>query len=51
MEKNWTKKLLSMGLVAGLTLGGLTACGDGVDQDNGVSDGEQKDKIDENTED
>ncbi|MBE5100293.1 hypothetical protein [Priestia aryabhattai] len=49
MEMNWTKKLFAGGMAAALTLGGLAGCGDGVDQDNGVSDGEQKDEIDKDT--
>ncbi|MCA1042012.1 hypothetical protein LCM00_21160 [Bacillus infantis] len=48
----WKKKLLASGLAGGLILSGLTACGDGVDQDNGPSDGEQQDEMDdENQED
>ena len=34
------------GMAFALTFGGLTGCGDGVDQDNGVNDGEQKDEVD-----
>lgn len=41
------KKLMASGLAFGMILGGLTACGDGVDQDNGPSDGEEKDELDE----
>lgn len=43
------KTLLTGGLAAMLTFGGLAGCGDGVDQDNGVSDGEQKDAVDTDT--
>ncbi|MCM3116143.1 hypothetical protein M3610_12635 [Neobacillus sp. MER 74] len=32
-----------------LTFGGLAGCGDGVDQDNGISDGQQKDAVDTDT--
>lgn len=46
MENTIKKKLAAMGMIATLTLGGLTACGDGVDQDNGVSDGEKQDELD-----
>ncbi|SFA70368.1 hypothetical protein SAMN04488577_0392 [Bacillus sp. cl95] len=46
MENTLTKKLAAMGIVATLTLGGLTACGDGKDQDNGISDGQKKDELD-----
>lgn len=42
----WKKKFMASGMAFGLILGGLTACGDGVDQDNGVNDGEQKDDVD-----
>lgn len=39
------------GMTFALTLGGLAGCGDGVDQDNGVNDGQQNDEMDEkNTE-
>jgi hypothetical protein len=44
MEKTWKKKLIMTGMVFGLTFGVLTGCGDGVDQDNGVTDGEHKDE-------
>jgi hypothetical protein len=37
------------GLAVSLTFGGLAGCGDGVDQDNGISDGEKKDAIDTDT--
>lgn len=37
---------MASGMAFGLILGGLTACGDSVDQDNGVNDGEQKDDVD-----
>jgi hypothetical protein len=43
------KSLLVGGLAVSLTFAGLTGCGDGVDQDNGVSDGQQKDEVDKNT--
>jgi hypothetical protein len=43
------KSLLVGGLAVSLTLAGLTGCGDGVDQDNGVSDGQQKDEVDKST--
>lgn len=43
------KSLLVGGLAVSLTLTGLTGCGDGVDQDNGVSDGQQKDEVDKDT--
>ncbi|PLS07970.1 hypothetical protein [Neobacillus cucumis] len=43
------KALLAGGLAALLTFGGLAGCGDGVDQDNGVSDGQQKDAVDTST--
>lgn len=43
------KSLLVGGLAVSLTLAGLTGCGDGVDQDNGVSDGQQKDAVDNST--
>jgi hypothetical protein len=43
------KSLLVGGLAVSLTLAGLTGCGDGVDQDNGVSDGQQKDEVDTDT--
>jgi hypothetical protein len=43
------KSLLVGGLAVSLTLAGLTGCGDGVDQDNGASDGQQKDVIDNDT--
>lgn len=38
---NWKKKFLASGLAGGLVLAGLTGCGDGEDQDNGVDDGEE----------
>lgn len=51
MESNWKKKLLMGGMAFALTLGSLAGCGDGVDQDNGVDDGQQNDEMDEkNTE-
>ncbi|MGG3561243.1 hypothetical protein ABES03_06535 [Neobacillus rhizosphaerae] len=43
------KNLVAGGLAVLLTFGGLAGCGDGVDQDNGISDGEQKDAIDNDT--
>jgi hypothetical protein len=43
------KTFITSGLAALLTFGGLTGCGDGVDQDNGVSDGKQKDAVDKDT--
>ena len=46
MDINWKKKIIVSGLAATLTLGGLAGCADGVDQDNGPSDGEQKDEVD-----
>ncbi|MDR7239373.1 hypothetical protein [Neobacillus drentensis] len=46
MNMDWKKRLLYGGLAVSLTFGGLAGCGDGVDQDNGISDGEQKDAID-----
>ncbi|MCZ8537574.1 hypothetical protein M9R32_10310 [Paenisporosarcina quisquiliarum] len=44
---DWKKTLLASGLVGGIVLGGLAGCGDGVDQDNGVDDGEEMDDVDE----
>jgi hypothetical protein len=38
---NWKKKFLATGFAGGLVLAGLTGCGDGEDQDNGVDDGEE----------
>jgi hypothetical protein len=43
------KSLLVGGLAISLTFAALTGCGDGVDQDNGVSDGQQNDEVDKNT--
>jgi hypothetical protein len=43
------KSLLVGGLAVSLTFAGLTGCGDGVDQDNGVSDGQKNDEVDKNT--
>ena len=43
------KTFLTGGLAALLTFGGLAGCGDGVDQDNGISDGAQKDEVDNDT--
>jgi hypothetical protein len=48
MDLNWKKKIMVGGMATVLTFGGLAGCGDGVDQDNGVSDGEQQDEVDEN---
>lgn len=44
---DWKKTLLASGLVGGIVLGGLAGCGDGVDQDNGVDDGEEMDDVDD----
>ncbi|MEH7111113.1 hypothetical protein V7124_01910 [Neobacillus niacini] len=44
-KKTW----LTGGMTALLSLGLLVGCGDGVDQDNGISDGEKKDAIDPGT--
>ena len=49
MYMDWKKRLLYGGLAVSLTFGGLAGCGDGVDQDNGISDGEKKDAIDTDT--
>ncbi|MEC2078034.1 hypothetical protein [Metabacillus fastidiosus] len=46
MNIDWKKKLLASGMTLALTVGALAGCGDGVDQDNGISDGEQKDQLD-----
>ena len=43
------KSLLVGGLAVSLTFAGLTGCGDGVDQDNGISDGQQNDAVDTDT--
>lgn len=43
------KNLVVAGMAAFVTFGGLAGCGDGVDQDNGISDGQQKDQIDPDT--
>ncbi|MEH7416321.1 hypothetical protein V7266_13630 [Neobacillus drentensis] len=43
------KTLLAGGFAALLTFGGLAGCGDGVDQDNGISDGQKKDAVDTST--
>ncbi|WP_066389465.1 hypothetical protein [Neobacillus mesonae] len=43
------KRILAGGLSVLLTFGGLAGCGDGVDQDNGINDGEQKDAVDKDT--
>jgi hypothetical protein len=44
---DFKKTLLASGIVGGLIFGGLVGCGDGVDQDNGVNDGDQKDEVDD----
>ena len=49
MTMDWKKRLLIGGFAVSLTFGGLAGCGDGVDQDNGISDGEKKDAIDNDT--
>ncbi|MBT2657851.1 hypothetical protein J7E81_21860 [Bacillus sp. ISL-18] len=43
------KAWLTGGMAALLTFGGLAGCGDGVDSDNGISDGQQKDAVDQKT--
>jgi hypothetical protein len=43
------KTLLTGGMTALLSLGLLAGCGDGIDQDNGISDGEKKDEVDTKT--
>jgi len=43
------KTFLTGGLAVLFTFGGLAGCGDLVDQDNGISDGEQKDRVDNDT--
>ncbi|PAE43506.1 hypothetical protein CHI06_06215 [Bacillus sp. 7884-1] len=48
-KKAMKKSLLVSGLAVSLTFAGLTGCGDGVDQDNGVSDGQQDDAVDTET--
>jgi hypothetical protein len=48
-EKMSKKTLLIGGMTALLSLGLLAGCGDGVDQDNGISDGEKKDAVDTGT--
>ncbi|WP_205439618.1 hypothetical protein [Peribacillus alkalitolerans] len=48
--KSWKKKLMASGFAVGLTVAGLAACGDGVDQDNGVDDGEVNDEQDDKNE-
>jgi hypothetical protein len=48
---DWKKKLMAGGMVFSMIFGGLTACGDGVDQDNGPSDGEEQDELDEENDD
>jgi hypothetical protein len=49
MNMDWKKRLLFGGLAVSLTFGGLAGCGDGVDQDNGINDGQQKDTVDNDT--
>ena len=44
---DYKKALLASGIVGGLLFGGLAGCGDGVDQDNGINDGEENDDIDD----
>lgn len=44
---NWKKLMLATGMAGTLIFGGLAGCGDGVDQDNGMNDGEQKDDVDD----
>ena len=44
---NWKKIMLASGMSVSLVFGGLAGCGDGVDQDNGMNDGEQKDDVDD----
>nr|WP_263324188.1 hypothetical protein [Neobacillus sp. Marseille-Q6967] len=44
-----SKKAFLTGGMAVLLTFGLAACGDGVDQDNGISDGEKKDAVDNGT--
>jgi len=48
---DWKKKLLASGMVGGLIFGGVAGCGDGEDQDNGISDGEQQDELDDENKD
>ena len=40
------KEIAAGTLAAMMTLGGLTACGGDVDQDNGVDDGKQNNEMD-----
>ena len=49
MQMSWKKRILVGGLAVSLTFGGLAGCGDGVDQDNGISDGQEKDAVDTDT--
>jgi hypothetical protein len=44
---DWKRNLVASGLVGGLIFGGVAGCGDGVDQDNGVDDGEEMDDVDD----
>ncbi|MBP1155800.1 MULTISPECIES: hypothetical protein [unclassified Paenibacillus] len=46
MLTNWRKKVIVGAMAVVLALGGLAGCGDGVDQDNGISDGQLKDEKD-----
>lgn len=46
MLTSWRKKMIVGAMAVVLSLGGLAGCGDGVDQDNGVSDGQIKDSPD-----
>ena len=46
MTMDWKKRLLLGGLALSLTFSGLAGCGDGVDQDNGIPDGQKKDELD-----
>jgi hypothetical protein len=48
MNRHWQRGIVLGGLAVSF-FGGLAGCGDGVDQDNGVSDGQQKDAVDNDT--
>lgn len=50
MDSNWKKKFLVGGMAAALTLGVLTGCAEGEDQDTGVEDEQQEDQVEEETE-
>ena len=50
MDSNWKKKFLVGGMAAALTLGGLTGCAEGEDQDTGVDEEQQEDQVEEETE-